>query len=206
MLNRVGWKITGRTQPGALPADWRAQLATRLGQRPRRIGVLAELALYGALDCLDAAGESGLPKNDLIRLSSLSGAKSAIFRTLEQNRDDLPLPFSFLQSQTSQVLAALSVALNWQGDASIILARDPVDVAVLACRLAGSEGMLLGWVEEENPTCSLWLRLAPCNLPSAEFLPATNFEQMVAAKTSYWRLARTGLEIAHGNPASEAAP
>jgi len=48
--NGVGWKITGRTQPGALPADWRAQLATRLGQRPRRMGVLAELALYGALN------------------------------------------------------------------------------------------------------------------------------------------------------------
>ena len=134
-----------------------------------------------------------------MRLSSLRGSRSAIFRTLEQNRDDLPLPFSFLQSQTSQVLAALSVALNWQGDASVILARDPMDVAKLACHQADSNGMLLGWVEEEKPACSLWLRLAPCVLPSAEFVAATSFEQMVSVNTGYWRLGRSGLEIAHNS-------
>ena len=54
-MNHTTWEITGRTMTDILPDDWREQLATRLGQRPRRIGILAELALYGSLDCL--AGE-----------------------------------------------------------------------------------------------------------------------------------------------------
>jgi len=183
MLYPRAWRITGRTNPDGLPKNWRDQLAERLGQRPRRIGLLAELALYGALNCLAAAGESGLPHKDLLRLSSLRGSRSAIFRTLDQGRDDLPLPFSFLQSQTSQILAALAVALNWQGDASIISARDPLDVVKLACHQAGSNGILLGWVEEDDPATSLWLRLVPCALPPAGFSTAENFAELVRAQT-----------------------
>lgn len=37
-----------------VPSDWRDQLVLRLEQRPRRLGTWAELALYGALQCLDA--------------------------------------------------------------------------------------------------------------------------------------------------------
>ncbi len=44
-----------------LPADWRDQLAARLGARPRRLGAWTELAMFGALRCLDAAGETALP-------------------------------------------------------------------------------------------------------------------------------------------------
>lgn len=176
---RCAWQITSRTAADVLPDHWREHLATRLGQRPRRIGVLGELALYGALNCLDAAGETGLPNSDLLRVCSWRGSRSAIFRTLQQNQDDLPLPFSFLQSQTSQVLAALAVALNWQGDASIILARNPLDIVKLACQQAGNNGMLLGWVEESEPVCSQWLRLVPCALPSAGVASATSFEEMV---------------------------
>lgn len=175
---RLGWKIAGCTPPGALPENWRDQLAARLGRRPRRIGVLAELALYGALNCLDASSEVGLPTQDLIRVCSLRGPTSAIFKTLEQIRDDLPLPFSFLQSQTSQVLAALAAALNWQGDASIILARDPLDIVKLACHQAGSNGVLLGWVEEGEPACSRWMRLVPSAAPWAEVTVVSRFEEM----------------------------
>ena len=86
---------------------------------------------------------------------------------------------SFLQSQTSPVLAALAVALNWQGDASIILARNPLDIVKLACQQAGNNGMLLGWIEESEPVCSQWLRLVPCALPSAGVASAESFEEMV---------------------------
>jgi hypothetical protein len=192
------WQITGRAdrqQGGALPEDWRALLATRLGQRPRRIGILAELALYGALDCLDAAQESALPGDVVLRVCSLRGAATAIGEVLEQNRQELPMPFSFLQSQTSQILPALAAALRWQGDAGIVLARDRMQLAILAAQQAGPNGMLLGWVEE-SPCSSEWLRLAPCAAPQADFAAASSFGEMTAPGTRYWRLGQAGMEIA----------
>ncbi len=205
-MNSLTWQITGRSSAGffpdsasrdnALPDNWREQLVTRLGYRPRRIGILAELALFGALDCLDAAKEIALPRDVVLRVCSLSGSISAISQVLEQNREGLPMPFSFLQSQTSQILPALAAALNWQGDAGIVLARNPMDLAILACHQAGSAGMLLGWVEEEKPGRSAWLRLVSCPLPSAAFTSAASFEEMVAPNTHYWRLGQADIEIA----------
>ena len=199
--NNPAWQITGRTQGGGssdngLPADWRNQLTMRLGHRPRRIGILAELALFGALDCLDTAKEIALPADVMVQVCSLRGSVSAISQVLEQNQEGLAMPFSFLQSQTSQILPALAAALNWQGDASVILARNPMDLALLACQRSGDVGMLLGWVEETTPPRSIWLRLMPCTAPTACFVLAVSFEEMVAPKTRFWRLAPQGMEIA----------
>lgn len=200
-MNNYIWQITGRTSAGFFPGDglaenWREQLAARLGYRPRRIGVLAELALFGALDCLDAAKEKSLPKDVMLQVCSLRGSASAISQVLEQNREGLPMPFSFLQSQTSQLLPALAAALNWQGDASAVIARNPMDLATLACHQAGDAGMLLGWVEDADPGRSAWLRLAPCVATSADFVPASSFDEMVAPDTRYWRLRQGEMEIA----------
>lgn len=199
-MNTLTWKIIGRTPTGLssgnwLPEDWRSQLAVRLGYRPRRIGVLAELALYGALDCLASANEKELPKGVLLRVCSLRGPVSAISQVLEQINEELPLPFSFLQSQTSQLLPALAGALNWQGDACVVMARDPMNLATLACQQAGPNGMLLGWVEEA-PCRSYWIRLAPCILPPEDFIAASSFEEMSSPGTHYWRLGKSGMEIA----------
>ena len=204
-MNNCIWQITGRTSAGFLSDDglaenWREQLAARLGYRPRRIGILAELALFGALDCLDAAKETSLPVDVVLRVCSLHGSASAISQVLEQIREGLPMPFSFLQSQTSQILPALAAALNWQGDASVVLARNPMDLAMLACHQAGGVGMLLGWAEEGKPGRSAWLRLAPCVAPSADFVSASGFEEMIAPDTHYWRLKKGAIEIA---PADE---
>ncbi|MBI5428910.1 MAG: hypothetical protein HY938_00435 [Nitrosomonadales bacterium] len=196
-VNNSTWQITGRTRHGDLPDDWRERLAARLGQRPRRIGMLAELALYGALDCLDAAQESALPEDVVLRLCSLRGAVTAIGQVLEQNRQDLPMPFSFLQSQTGQLLPALASALNWQGDAGIVMARDPASLALLAAQQAGPDGMLLGWVEEA-PRRSDWLRLARCDAPPTNFVAANSFAEMISPDTRYWRLGNAGMEIARG--------
>ncbi|MDO8291672.1 MAG: hypothetical protein Q7T29_02200 [Gallionella sp.] len=199
-MNNFTWEITGRTSagfsPGNWPAeDWRDQLVVRLGYRPRRIGILAELALYGALDCLDIAQESELPRDVLLRVCSMSGPVSAISQVLEQNREGLPLPFSFLQSQTSQILPALAAALNWQGDACVVMARNSMNLALLACQQAGRCGMLLGWVEEK-PCQSYWIRLAPCTSPPVSFIAASSFEEMSSPGTQYWRLGDAGMEIA----------
>ena len=187
-MNHTTWKITGRTMADILPEDWREQLASRLGQRPRRIGILAELALYGALDCLASANETTLPKDDVLRVCSLRGPTSAISQVLKQIQQDLPMPFSFLQSQTSQILPALAQALNWQGDAAVIVARDAMALATLSALQAGANGILLGWVEEAEPCQSFWLRLVPCELPVEKFMLASSFDDLISLATRYWRI------------------
>jgi len=204
-MNNFAWKITGRTPAGFAggnwppenwpPENWREQLVARLGYRPRRIGILAELALYGALDCLDGAQEKELPGDVLLRVCSLRGPATVISQALEQSREDLMLPFSFLQSQISQILPALVGALNWQGDAAVVTASSPMNLALLASQQAGRSGMLLGWVEEGNPCRSYWIRLVPCATPPASFIAAFSFEEMVSQGTQYWRLGQAGMEI-----------
>ena len=194
--NHTTWKISGQTSADTLPDNWREQLAIRLGQRPRRIGLLAELALYGALDCLAGANETTLAKDDVLRVCSLRGPTSAIAQVLKQNQQDLPMPFSFLQSQTSQILPALANALNWQGNAAVILSRNAMDLATLAGHQAGNNGMLLGWVEEAEPYQSYWLRLVPCARPAANFLLGPSLQEMVSRKICYFRLGQAGMEIA----------
>ncbi|RYY52962.1 MAG: hypothetical protein EOO24_64695, partial [Comamonadaceae bacterium] len=71
------------------PADWRDALAARLGQRPRRIGVWAELALHGARQCLDAAGEPALQPDARVRVMSFSGARSATHASMDAFRAGL---------------------------------------------------------------------------------------------------------------------
>jgi hypothetical protein len=142
-----------------LPADWREQLAQRLGARPRRIGEWAELALYGARLCLDAAGEDTLAAGATLRVASLGGPMTATRAVAEQARSSLPLPFSFMQSQPSQLLAALSQTLGWQGDARFVVCRSMQATLRLATLESGPDGALIGWVEEGRRT--EWWRLAP---------------------------------------------
>lgn len=164
MVETIAWEVMGRNASPVPPADWRDRLAVRLGQRPRRLGLLGELALFGALEALAAAGETSLPEDTLVRICSARGPVSAVGTVLEQARVGPPLPFAFLQSQPSQLLAALSAALKWQGDASFVATADPLDLVRMAARQAGRRGMLLGWVDE-SPARSEWLRLAPCDAP-----------------------------------------
>ena len=146
------WITTAHVTVDPLPLDWRDQLAVRLGQRPRRIGPWAELALYGARLCLDAAGESALPAQAQLRVASLSGPRNATRQIVEQAQTGLPMPFSFMQSQPSQMLAALSRHLGWQGDARFIVSRDQQAVLDLALQECSAAGLLIGWVEEDRRT------------------------------------------------------
>jgi len=157
------WEIRG-CSAAALPADWRQQLAVRLGQRPRRIGVWAELALSGALSCLDAAGETALPESTLLSVCSLTGPEPALLAALASARHELPLPIGFLQGQPGQVLPVLAQHLGWQGNGRCLATRDPVAALRLACIEAAAEGeggILLGWVDQLPAERSLWLRATP---------------------------------------------
>lgn len=142
-----------------LPADWRDQLARRLGTRPRRIGAWAELALHGARLCLDAAQEDQLHDGALLRVVGVHGPMGATRLVAEQARQGLPLPFTFMQSQPSQTLAALSQHLGWQGDARYVLCRDTHAALQLAQLECGDAGLLIGTVEEDLRT--EWWRYTP---------------------------------------------
>jgi hypothetical protein len=146
------WHTLAHILADPLPGDWRDQLAMRLGERPRRIGSWAELALYGARLCLDAAGEPALPAGAQMRIASLSGPLRATQMIAGQARTGLPMPFAFMQSQPSQMLAALSRHLAWQGDARFTLCRDRHAILQLAQQECSAAGVLIGWVEEERST------------------------------------------------------
>ena len=156
----TAWRTLAQVVVDPLPADWRERLAVRLGQRPRRIGPWAELALYGARLCLDKAHEPVLPANCQLRLASTSGPLSATRAVISQARGYLPQPFAFMQSQPSHALAVLSQHLAWQGDARFMLCHDAVALLRLAqqeCDEQGSTGLLVGQVEEGLR--SAWWRL-----------------------------------------------
>lgn len=157
------WRLAAHVRLDPPPFDWRGALATRLGHRPRRIGHWAELALYGARQCVDAAGEAALPAGARLRVTSLSGARGAMAASMDQfHAGLLPLPFDFMQSQPALMLAALGSALDWQGDASFMVCRDAKLWQTLALHGTGSDGALLGRIEERDGTLvTEWWRWLP---------------------------------------------
>ncbi len=143
------WRTTAHFVAAPPPSDWREWLASRLQQRPRRIGLWAELALYGARQCLDSANEETLPADALLRVGSRYGPLAATRASIEQCRAGLPMPFVFLQSQPNQMLAALSQHLAWQGDARFIVTPNERSLLNLAQCESDNAGGLIGWVEED---------------------------------------------------------
>ncbi|MGC3961891.1 MAG: hypothetical protein QM803_00825 [Rhodocyclaceae bacterium] len=182
-MRECSLRIIGR-HLDATPPDWRDRLAARLGERPRRLGTWTELALYGALCCIDDAGETPLPADATLRLCSRRATASPTLQALIQAQTGLPMPFTFLQSQTSQTLAALAGRLGWQGDAVFIASQHADDIFAVACHAAGPGGVLFG-VVEEDALQSHWVRLAPCESAIADV--AGN----AAAVSACWRRLRS---------------
>jgi len=160
----TAWRSVAHFVAHPPPADWREDLARRIGRKPRRVGLWTELAIYGARCCLDAAGEAALPAGARIRVSSQRGAWGATHAGLTQLDAGLPMPFTFMQSQPALMLAEVGRCLDWQGDASFALCREPERVLQLAKLGASRDGLLFGIVEEERngePARSEWWRLVP---------------------------------------------
>jgi hypothetical protein len=159
-----GLRIAARVH-GLPPTDWRDALARRLGARPRRLGLWAELALWGARCCLDAAGLPGLPPGARLQVCSLSGPVQPLHVGIEAlAQGESPLPYTFLQSQPAVMLAALGAYLQWQGDAVLLNHRDPQALLRVAARHARG-GVLLGWVDERPGLQSDWLWLQAEGVP-----------------------------------------
>ena len=162
-----GWRLAAHVVSNPPLPDWRHALARRLGARPRRIGVWAELALHGAWQCLDAAGESALPVGARLRVASLSGPQTATRDSMTQLRTGLPMPFDFMQSQSGLMLAALAKGLGWQGDASFMVCRDASLLMRVATCGAGPDGLLLGWIEQDGEALrGEWWRWLPEAYPA----------------------------------------
>jgi hypothetical protein len=146
----------------AVPDDWRERLLARLEERPRRIGRWAELALYGARCCLDEAGETTLPPGAMLCVASLRGPVEATRMAMAERAErGSPMPFTFLQSQPSQMLAALCQHLHWGGDARFVLSRDTQALLRLVQLECGPAGLLLGRVDEGDEPRSEWWRMLP---------------------------------------------
>ena len=188
------YRIRARCVARPAPADWREQLATRLGSRPRRLGRWAELGLYGALECLAAGAESTLPEQAGLVVSSQHGPALALRTALEQVRDDLPLPLTFLQTQPSQLLASLSAQWHWCGDARFIAHPDPMALLALALHAQHADGLLLGWVNELTAESSIWLRLQPVADPGGKWQVASDFAALLN-NASHLRLQATRLDV-----------
>ncbi len=164
------WRTVAHVVAHPPPDDWRDALATRLGRRPRRVGLWTELAMYGARACLDAAGEAALPVGARLRVTSQRGAWEATRAGLVQLDAGLPMPFTFMQSQPALMLAEVGRCLDWQGDASFMLCRDLARPLALSQLGAGRDGLLFGVVEEaygDAPPRSEWWRLVPTDQAAA---------------------------------------
>ncbi len=188
------FEIAGRFHAAPPSPDWREALAERLGARPRRVGTWAELALYGALECITNAREAALPPEAGILVASHRGALSATNAVLEQGRTDLPMPLTFLQTQPSQMLALLAAHLAWRGDACFICSREPLDVLRLANARFGAHGMLLGWVDETGQGATSWLRLWPAEDEGGTFR-STGVEEVLCGEGTRLRITARGREI-----------
>ena len=190
------YRIRSRFVAQPAVTDWREQLASRLGCRPRRLGRWSELGLYGALECLAMNAENALAKNATMVLSSQHGPSMAMRTAMEQSRDNLPLPLTFLQTQPSQLLATLSAQLQWCGDARFITHQDPLAVLSMALTTAGRkvDGLLLGWVDDIETESSLWLRLQPVADPGGLWQQTDDFSVLLQY-ASYMRLVSKQLEV-----------
>lgn len=178
------FSITGRCIAAPPPLGWRENLAQMLGAKPRRIGIWAELGVYGALRCMADAGEAVLPQNALLMLASRRGTYAATDIVLEQMRDDLPMPLAFLQTQPSQLLALLAAQMNWKGHANFVAGSEIKSLLRLVTAQAGEGGVLIGWVDEMGGGQTNWLRLHCCEMDENDFIPALSGDDIFSPEVN----------------------
>jgi hypothetical protein len=190
--------ISGRCIAAPPPADWRKQLAQMLGAKPRRIGIWAELGMYGALCCMADADEKTLPQDAQIWLGSRRGTYAATATVLEQLREDLPMPLAFLQTQPSQLLALLAAQMDWKGHACFAAGANPLDLLLLAAAQAGEAGLLLGMVDEMDGGSTNWLRLRPGTV-NENTRVQTTAEGLFSPDISHVHVLAKGMELSRAS-------
>jgi hypothetical protein len=145
--------------------NWRDQLIQLMGVKPRRLSLWCELGLLGALSCIKTANIT-LTSDHQIRVYSEQGTFTAIATALEQTKEDLPMPFTFMQTQPGQLFNALGTQLNWHGDGYVIFAEHIHTAEEMLLSDIADSG-LIGWVDEEPELQSWWLWLEEAIAPTA---------------------------------------
>lgn len=139
-------------------ANWREQLIELLGAKPRRLSRWCELGLYGALACIQRTAQRQLPNTMALRVYSESCTLNATCQALEQARDFLPMPFTFMQTQPGQLFNALGAATDWHGDGYTSVCTDRHLGEVLLLRSL-KQPTLFGWVDDNAELVSRWIWL-----------------------------------------------
>lgn len=154
-----------------LPDGWPEQLTALLGAKPRRMGEWAQMALYGALSCVERARDKSLLRaaGQLVLLSR-RGTKTATTHALAEMQEGLPMPLTFLQTQPSQLLASLVNVMGWQGGAVFLGGADPVQALwLVSAQIPEGGAVLLGVAEVEEGGRSDWLLLRAKRLDDDAF-------------------------------------
>lgn len=158
-MNRKYFKILACNNI-PVKSEWREQLIQHLGYKPRRLSDWCELGLFGAVSCLPRE----LPSDVNIYVYTTLGAITATQTALSQIRDHLPMPFTFMQTQPSQLLNALGSALNWHGDGSIISSQKRHESEIYFLQTL-NHSSLIGWVDESPEPISNYLWLCLTDMP-----------------------------------------
>lgn len=155
----------------AIPKDWREQLIVLLGNRPRRLSLWCELGLFGALSCLKQAGiehpSISLSSHISITLVSHIATITSTQKALEQARDNLPMPFTFMQTQPGQLFNALGSALDWHGN-GLTTSHTNIQAGEAALLHSIQQGALIAWVDELPQPISRWLWLERADINSEQ--------------------------------------
>lgn len=189
--------VQGRCIAAPPPHDWREQLTQMLGASPRRVGTWAELGLYGALRCLLDAGETSLPPDAIVMLGSVRGTYAPTELVLEQMRDGLPMPFTFLQTQSSQLLALIGAQLQWSGHAGFVAGtRAPALLRLTAAQMHHG-GALLGWVDQQGGGVTNWLRLLPADPENRCFVSTKSDSSLWSDDVSHIQITPNDMLLAY---------
>jgi hypothetical protein len=146
------------------------------------------------------SGETTLPHDALLMLSSRRGTFAATHIVLEQMRNELPMPLAFLQTQPSQLLALLAAQMNWKGHACFVASTEPLALLHLAAAQAGEGGLLLGWVDEMNGGSTNWLRLRREDSEEIDCVPALP-DAIFSPDVSHLHITATSLRVHYARAA-----
>ena len=147
--------------------NWREQLINMLGSKPRRLSSWCELGMFGALSCLkksmqiqlaNAPSTTQLSSEVSLRVYSEYGTIAATRSALAQACENLPMPFTFMQTQQGQLFNALGTTLGWHGD-GYSTTYENRRFGELALLNSFNGSALLAWVDEERELISRWIWL-----------------------------------------------
>ena len=99
-----------------------------------------------------------MPNHVAIRVYTEYGTINPTLMAIAQTRDDLIMPYTFMQTQPGQLFNAIGTALNWHGDGYTTSSeqRQQTELTLLQ---GIKQSALLAWVDEVPELISRWIWL-----------------------------------------------